>query len=236
MTLESNFGTATLNGEDRRVMKRKIVIIDDHPALRQGLRIFIESDTDFTVCGEAEDSNSAIRVLNDTNPDIALVDISLESELAGLELVRAISSRFPKINILVLSMFDENIYAERCLRAGAKGYIMKSEAQEKILLAINRILSGKIYLSEDIASNILEKLIHGNKDSQLDPVGNLSDKEFEVFQSVGKGLSSREIARNMNLSKNTIESHKRHIKEKLRLKGAHDLIKFSSQWSILQKK
>lgn len=234
--MESNFGSITLEQEDRRTMKRKIVIIDDHPALRQGLRIFIDSDSDFEICGEAEDSNSAIKILNEVNPDIAIVDISLESELAGLDLVRAISSRFPKVNILVLSMFDENIYAERCLRAGAKGYIMKSEAQEKILMAIKRIISGKIYLSEDIASIILEKLIHGNKDSQLDPVGNLSDKEFEVFQFVGKGLSSREIAREMNLSKNTIESHKRHIKEKLRLKGAHELIKFSSQWSILQKK
>lgn len=216
-------------------MKTKILIVDDHPVVRKGMKMYIESESDFTVCGEASNSSEAINLINREDPDLVTVDLSLEKDASGLDLIKAIRSRFPKINILVISMHDESFFAERAIKAGAKGYLMKKEAQETILIALKKILEGGMYISEEINKKIIEKLLHNHPVENDRSVDQLSNKEFEVFQLIGKGLNSKEIGKKLNMSKNTVDSHKRHIKEKLNLRNSQELIRYSVQWSMNQK-
>lgn len=225
-----------MNNKIDTVSVYRIVLIDDHPIVRQGLKQIIEIDPEFKVVEEASNADDAIKIINATNPDIAIIDISLDGDINGIDLVKAVKQRFPEIICIVLSMYEESLYAERAIRAGAKGYIVKKEATKGITDIIRKVISGEIYLSQQISARILGKLLHGSTDTTDSSIEILSDREFEVFQLVGNGFSSREIADKLNLSIHTIESHKRHIREKLKLKNAMDLVKHAVQWVLTQEK
>jgi DNA-binding NarL/FixJ family response regulator len=206
----------------------RIVLVDDHPVARQGVRLLIEAAGDLCGCGEAPDADIAMDLIAKLKPDLVLVDLSLKGK-PGLELIKDLKARYENLLILVLSMHDESMYAERALRAGARGYIMKQEATEKILLAIRRILAGEIYVSEAIAARVLRQLaVSGNQPlkSSLDL---LTDRELEIFQFLGQGKPVREIAKTLHLSTKTIEAHREHIKEKLNLASSSELLRMAIQ-------
>jgi DNA-binding NarL/FixJ family response regulator len=210
----------------------RIVIVDDHPIVRQGLKELIERDKDILVCGDAGDTKGAIRVIAKHEPDLALVDISLNGTSSGIDLIRAIRDRFPAIKTLVLSMHDELTFAERAIRAGAGGYIMKKEATRNIIQAIRKVMQGGIYLSEEMSGRIINKLLHANPDAVDMTIEKLSNKQLDVFQLIGKGFKTGEIAKKLNISANTVESHRRHIKEKLGLNNSAELTHHAVQWSL----
>jgi DNA-binding NarL/FixJ family response regulator len=210
--------------------KTNILIVDDHPIVRQGLAELINHEEDLAVCGQAEDAHQAIKAVKELKPDMAIVDISLK-ETSGMELIKDVKAQFPNLPTLALSMHDESLYAERALRAGARGYIMKAEATEKVILAIRTILSGEIYISEKMASKMMQKLVGGNTEISASPVERLSDRELEVFQLIGKGFGTRQISERLCLSIKTIETYRAHIKEKLGLADAAELLQHAIQWS-----
>lgn len=214
----------------------KVMLVDDHPIVRQGLRDVLEATGDITVCSESGNANDAITLINKDKPDVVIVDIMLEGNVNGIDLVKSISERFPDIYTLVLSMHDESIYAERAIKAGARGYIMKDIAPRNIADAIRTIKKGELYLREDLSKKILEKMVNRNPDPKSVSTDRLSDRELEVFQYIGNGYSIKEIAGKLNLSIYTVESHRRSIKEKLNLKTSADLNKTAIQWIILQHK
>ena len=211
------------------------MIVDDHPIVRQGLRMIIEREEDFSICAEASNASEAIRVIADCNPDVVIVDISLDGTTNGIELVRAIKERHPGILTLVLSMYDESLYAERAIRAGASGYVMKKEADNNIISAIQLILKGDLYLSDDISKSIVKKLLHVASEQELSPESVLTDRELEIFMMIGNGIGTKEISRRLNLSLNTIETHRRHIKEKMQFKDLNELVKYAVQWVYVKK-
>jgi DNA-binding NarL/FixJ family response regulator len=213
----------------------QIMIVDDHPIVRQGLRMIIEREEDFSICAEASNANEAIRIIGDCDPDVVIVDISLDGSTNGIELVRAIKDRYPGILSLVLSMYDESLYAERAIRAGASGYVMKKEADNNIIEAIRLILKGDLYLSDDISKSIVKKLLHISSDQEISPESVLTDRELEIFMMIGNGIGTKEIARRLNLSLNTIETHRRHIKEKMQFKDLNELVKYAVQWVYVKK-
>ena len=215
---------------------KKILIVDDHPLLRQGIKQVIELEEDFRVCGEASTAHEAIDLINRSEPEVVIVDITLAGNVNGIELIKSLNERFPDIRTLVLTMHDESIYAERAIRAGARGYIMKEVASKNIINAIRTILNDELYLSENISKKIIDKLVRGSADTIGISVENLSNREFEIFQLIGNGFSTKEMAKKLNLSIYTIESHKKNIKEKLKLKNSSDLAKYAIQWVIMQKK
>ncbi|MGC2477671.1 MAG: response regulator transcription factor [Candidatus Sulfotelmatobacter sp.] len=214
--------------------KSKVLVVDDHPIVRQGLTLLINRESDLTVCGEAEDAHTAMHALNATRPDILVVDISLNGP-DGLDLLKNIRTLRPDLPVLILSMHDESIYAERALRAGAQGYIMKQEATEKVLVALRRILSREIYVSERIANRMLHRYIGNPSASRPSSIANLTDRELEVFRLIGEGHSTRQIAEDLHISVKTVESYQSHIKEKLSLRSARELVQHAIQWSISQK-
>lgn len=210
--------------------KARIVIVDDHPIMRQGLMLLINHQKDLTVCAQAEDSSQAMKAAKTMDPDMAIVDISLKEE-NGVELIKDMKIHYPDIPVLALSMHDESLYAERVLRAGAKGYVMKQQATEKVITAIRKVLSGQIYLSDKMAAKMVIKLVGGSGSDVGDsPIDRLSDRELEVFLLIGKGYGTREIAERLHLSVKTIETYRSHIKEKLNLAGATELLQYAIQW------
>ncbi|MBE3096482.1 MAG: response regulator transcription factor [Planctomycetes bacterium] len=210
--------------------KARILIVDDHPIVRQGLVQMLGHEPDMEACGEAESAAEALKAIAAAAPDAAIVDLSLKDS-SGLELLKDIRVRYPRLPVLVLSVYDESMYAERALRAGAKGYMMKEEAAEKVVTAIRRILAGQIYLSEAMASRLLHVLVDGRPDAGLSPAERLSDRELEVFQLIGQGFGNTEIARRLHLSPKTVETYRGHIKEKLNLSGATELLQHAIQWA-----
>ena len=211
-------------------MKKKIVVVEDHPIVRRGIVQLINIEEDICTVGEAETTFEALEILQKKKPDLVLVDLSLKGG-SGLELIKDINKIYPEMLIIVVSLHDENVYAERVMRAGAKGYIMKSEATESILTAIRQVLNGGLYLSSNMQSNMLNKMVGGV--NPLKPeIDVLSDREFEVFELVGKGFSTRKIAEELFLSIKTIDTYKSHIKTKLNIKGSTELIQFATEWSI----
>lgn len=190
--------------------------------------MLIESAVDLTVCGEAADADAAMDAVVTLKPDLAIVDLSLHGK-PGLELIKDIKARQEDLPMLVLSMHDERLYAERALRAGARGYIMKEEATEKIIQAIRRILAGEIYVSDTIAARVLRQLAHGGNQPLKSSLDLLSDRELEVFQLIGQGKPMREIARILHLSTKTIEAHREHVKEKLNMASSNELLRFAIQ-------
>jgi DNA-binding NarL/FixJ family response regulator len=212
----------------------RFIIIDDHPLFRAGLQQLINQEKEFEVIAEANDAQEALdRIAHDT-PDFAIIDISLR-EMNGLELIKILSSKYPKLLILVVSMHDEGLYAERSLKAGARGYIMKQEASKKVLTAIHQILEGKIYVSEKLHDKMLMGMVKGKSELDNNPIDKLSDREFEVFLLIGKGLGPIQIAAELNLSVKTVETYRAHIKTKLMLDNASELRKHAIKWIQSQK-
>jgi DNA-binding NarL/FixJ family response regulator len=215
--------------------KKTVFVVDDHPIVRQGLALLINQEADLAVCGEAEEMHSALAAMQSARPDILIVDISLNGP-DGLELLKNIRIISPRLPVLILSMHDESIYAERALRAGANGYIMKQEATEKVLVALRRILSGEIYVSDRIANSMLRHYVRGANASEHSSISDLTDRELEVFRLIGEGQGTRQIAEALHLSVKTVESYQAHIKEKLSLRSARELIQHAVQWNVSEKK
>jgi DNA-binding NarL/FixJ family response regulator len=214
--------------------KNKVFVVDDHPIIRQGLALMINREPDLTICGEAEDASTAMQLVVKTGPDILVLDISLNGP-DGLDLLKNIRTRRPELPVLILSMHDESIYAERALRAGAQGYIMKQEATEKVLVALRRILSHEIYVSERISNRMLQRYIGSPNEGRSPSIADLTDRELEVFRLIGEGHSTRQIAEELHISVKTVESYQAHIKEKLSLRSGRELVQHAIQWSISEK-
>jgi DNA-binding NarL/FixJ family response regulator len=209
--------------------KNRILLVDDHPIVRQGLAELIDHEKDLSVCGVADDIHQALEQIVALGPDLVIVDISLKGS-NGIELLKNIKVRYPKQAVLMLSMHDESLYAVRALRAGAAGYVMKQEATEKVLTAIRQVLNGEIYLSERMEKKMMHQLVGGRSARTGSPLEDLSDRELEVFNLIGQGHGTRQIAEELHLSIKTIESHRAHIKEKLNLKNATELVQHAIQW------
>jgi DNA-binding NarL/FixJ family response regulator len=207
----------------------KIVVVEDHPIVRHGLVMLIDQEPDLHVCGEAEDVNGAMALTAQQQPDLVVVDISLKGS-NGLDLIKSIKGDDPNRKILVVSMHDEAIYAERSIRAGAQGYIMKQEAVDKIIGAIRRILRGELYLSDSISASLLFKVTHKNAEHHPATLDQLTDRELEVFQLIGQGFATREIADHLNLSIKTIETYRANLKQKLGVKNAPQLVQRAVQF------
>jgi DNA-binding NarL/FixJ family response regulator len=207
---------------------RRIVLVDDHPVMRNGLAQLIDQEPDLKVCGQFDDSAPALEGIAALKPDLVIVDLSLKGG-SGLELVKNIKSAHPNVFILVLSMHDETLYAERVLHAGASGYIMKEEATDRVLSAIRTVLGGGIHLSEGMSSRFVHRLATGKNPKGGSVIERLSDRELEVFRLIGEGRGTRDIAQHLRLSIKTIESHRAHLKEKLNLKSAPELVLLAIQ-------
>jgi DNA-binding NarL/FixJ family response regulator len=225
---------ASWKSHDPVEVKKRILVVDDHPIVRQGLALLINREADLVVCGEAEEASGALHVMASAHPDLVMLDISLHGP-DGLDLLKIIRTRYPALPVLILSMHDESIYAERALRAGANGYIMKQEATEKVLVALRRILGGEIYVSNRIANKFLKHYISGSGTLRNSSISDLSDRELEVFRLIGEGHGTRQIAEELHLSVKTVESYQAHIKEKLSLRSARELMQRAIQWSMNEK-
>lgn len=207
----------------------RIFIVDDHPVFRKGLSQLINEETDMVVCGEAEEVNEAKRAIERTSPDMVIVDITLKDK-SGLELIKFLHDKDENMPVLVVSMHEESLYAERAIKAGARGYIMKEEMTTNIINAIRHVLAGKIYASHTVISSLIG--LPGRKTEALsDPVTTLSDRELEVFQLIGKGYGRKEIAEILSVSVKTVGSYREYIKRKLHVKNSPDLMKRAIEWS-----
>jgi len=209
--------------------KTRIIIVEDHEVFRLGIRELINHEPDLEVCAEADNVNSARDLIEELAPDMAIIDITLKKS-NGLDLIREISSSHGDMKILVLSMHDELLYAERSLQAGAQGYIMKQETSRSIVKAIRHILNNNIYVSDTIMENLLNRVRSGQDHIEKSAVHTLSDREFAVLRSIGEGRSTGEIAEQMNLSVRTISTYRERIKEKLQLKNAAELVRYAIHW------
>jgi DNA-binding NarL/FixJ family response regulator len=214
--------------------KKTVFVVDDHPLLRQGLALLINQQQDLEVSGEAEEAQEALHAIAQKQPDILIIDISLNGP-DGLDLLKNIRALYPDLPVLVLSMHDEELYAERALRARANGYIMKQEATEKVLVAVRRILQGDVYLSNRMANKMLQQYIVGAPPAVQSPISALSDRELEVFRMIGEGRGTREIAEDLHLSVKTVETYQAHIKDKLSLRSGRELIQHAIQWKVNEK-
>ena len=212
-----------------RKPKTKVLLVDDHPILRAGLGKLINHEADMMVCGEAEDGPTAFDLVGTLMPDVAVIDISLKGS-NGIELIKNLKARYPELPTLVLSMHEESLYAERALRAGSLGYIMKEEAIEQVLVAIRRALAGDIFLSEKMKSKMLQQMASGRGKVISSPIEQLTDRELEVFRLIGEGCSTRQIAGQLHLSVRTVEAYREYIKTKLGLKNATELVQHAFHW------
>ena len=209
--------------------KTRIFIVDDHPLLRRGLAELINREPDMMFCGEAEDSPSAMKAISQIKPDLVIVDISLKG-YNGIELIKNIKAFDSRIQVLVLSMHDESVYAMRVLKAGAKAYVMKQEVVDKVMEAVRRIRAGKVFVSERVANRMLDQVVIGGDPAPDSPADLLSDRELEIVNMIGSGLPTREIAAKLHISIKTVESHRARIKEKLNLQNAIQLVQFCVRW------
>ena len=210
--------------------QNKIVLVDDHPIVVQGLSELINQHEDLVVCATAENAVEALKAIQELNPDLVIVDLTLK-DCHGLELIESIRLRWSNLFILVLSMHDESLFAKRCLRAGARGYIMKQEATENVVAAIDKVLGGQVYVSQEMATKMVGNLVGGKTESATYLIDRLSDREVEVFRLIGQGHGTREIAQKLHLSIKTIETYRAHIKEKLNLSSAGEMLRYAIQWT-----
>ncbi|MBC8009203.1 MAG: response regulator transcription factor [Burkholderiales bacterium] len=233
MKTETNTFTETTplvaDNSQHKIAPRRIVLVDDHPITRQGVRVLIDQEPDLTVCGQADSAPAALQLIQTLKPDLAIVDITLKTT-SGIELLKNVKAILPDLPVLIMSMHDESLYGERALRAGAKGYIMKHEASEHILVAIRSVLEGDLYLSEKMKEKMLHRLVRSKKNEVVFTIDTLSDREMEVFQLIGNGFGTRQIAEKLNLSVKTIDSYREHLKLKLRLDKGADLVRHAIQW------
>jgi DNA-binding NarL/FixJ family response regulator len=210
--------------------KSRIFLVDDHAMFREGLRQLIDREPDFVVSGDAADFEEALKGISAATPDLVITDISLSGN-SGIDLIKTLKSRHPELPVLVVSMHEETLYAERALRAGAMGYVMKQEPAKAVKAAIRKVLGGDIHLSEKMASAVLGKLVHERTDEKsVSPMENLSNRELEVFRLLGEGKASRDIAQQLDLSVATINSFRNRIKEKLNFKNSTELILHAIHW------
>ena len=208
-------------------VKKKIFIVDDHPMMREGLRGILNREADLTVCGEAENARKALEQLAAAAPDLVLVDITMPGK-SGLELVKDLRVLYPNLKLLTISMHEESLYAERVLRAGARGYITKHQPPEELIKAIRQVLAGQIYVSREMSETLLQRF-SGAPQKSSSPLDKLTDREFEVFQLLGEGKACKEIAQRLNLSEKTISVHNSNIRQKLKLQSTAQLIRFAVQ-------
>ncbi|HET6566522.1 MAG TPA: response regulator transcription factor [Rhodothermales bacterium] len=208
----------------------RVMLVDDHPAIREGIAAAIRSKLDLEVCSETGMADEALDMIKRVDPDVAVVDISL-GDVHGLDLVYNIRTQFPKVQVLVFSMYDENVYAERALRAGAAGYLMKSEPLQGLVDAIRTVMRGEVYLSRDLASRILGKLVTRQTTGPTFATDELTDREMAVFQMLGEGFSIEEITERLHVSRKTVETYRRRAKEKLGLESIGELIQYAVQWT-----
>jgi DNA-binding NarL/FixJ family response regulator len=210
-----------------------VLVVDDHPIVRERLAELIGQEPDMEVVGEAEDAFEALDAVEEFVPDVAVVDITLK-DTYGIELIKDLKNRHPKLPVLVLSMHDESLYAERALRAGAKGYLNKQEASRKVITALRQVLAGGVFVSDKLAASILQKLT-GSKSSTTaggTPVDVLTDRELEVFQLLGGGRGVKEIANALNVSVKTVEAHREHIKRKMNFKSSAELLRYAIEYTL----
>jgi DNA-binding NarL/FixJ family response regulator len=207
-------------------IKRKIFLVDDHPIVRQGLAQLISNEADLLVVGQGEVDYQSLRAIRVAIPDLVLVDVSLKDS-DGIELLKELKAQWPDLPALVVSMHDEALYAERALRAGASGYVMKHEAPQTLLTAIRTVLAGQVYVSSKMSATLLQRMVVGKKRDGGLPMDRLTDRELEVFRMIGAGTSVKEIAEKLFLSGKTVEAHREHIKEKLNMKNSAELLRFA---------
>jgi DNA-binding NarL/FixJ family response regulator len=210
--------------------KAKVLIVDDHPVVREGLAMHLATQPDLEVCGEAEDLPGALALLASARPDVAIIDISLKNS-NGIELIRRIRDRHDAVRILVWSMYPANLYAERALRAGAQGYLNKGQATHHVLDAVRAVLQGRVYVSGAIAEQLLQRVV-GRKPEERSTIDSLSDRELEAFQLMGEGLTTESIAEKMHVSPKTVETYRARIKEKLGISNLTELIQRAAQWVV----
>lgn len=209
--------------------RARILVVDDHPTMREGLARVIDEAGDLVVCAQAESIHGALELVESTQPDLVIVDITLRRQ-NGIELIKDIKVRHPQLPVLVHSMHDEQVYAQRSLRAGARGYLMKHEPPPKLLHAIRQVLAGEIYLSETMTRQMLHHVADSPFAKGISPVERLSDRELQVFEKLGQGRKTKEIAADLHLSIKTVQTYCEHLKEKLQLKDATSLARFAVQW------
>jgi DNA-binding NarL/FixJ family response regulator len=212
-------------------MSTRILIVDDHPAVREGLAVRISSHVDLQVCGEACDMGEALKLLKSTKPDVAVIDVQLKSG-DGLELVKRFKAHDDSVRILVWSVYPDRLYARRALNAGALGYINKEHTTDRIIDAIRQVRDGKVYLCEEVAQTLLSRTVGGPQAGSENPVECLSDRELEVFRLIGEGLSTSDIAKRLHLSRHTIDTHRQRIKEKLAVSSASQLTQLAVRWVL----
>ena len=213
--------------------KAKVLIVDDHPVVREGLAMHLATQPDLELCGEAEDLPGALALLESVRPDVAIIDISLKNS-NGIELIRRIKDCQDAVRILVWSMYPENLYAERALRAGAQGYLNKGQATHHVLDAVRAILQGGVYVSGELADQLLQRVV-GQKSDERSPIDHLSDRELEAFQHMGEGMTTESIAKKMHVSPKTVETFRSRIKEKLGISNLTELIQRAAQWVVESK-
>jgi DNA-binding NarL/FixJ family response regulator len=214
-----------------RARKRtRILLVDDHPLVRERLAEVINREPDLLVCAEAEDRSEAIETIKARQPNLVIVDLTLKHS-DGVELIKDIHSRWPRLLMLVVSMHDESLYAERVLRAGARGYITKQEATRSILRAIRRVLDGQIFLHETIASQILGRLTEAGSTPPSEPIESLAERELQVFELTGRGLNTRQIAQHLHIAVKTVETYRHRIREKLKLGQPTELLRRAIAWA-----
>ena len=218
-----------MNSNASAARKHRIFLVDDHPLVREGLTNLINGQNDLIVCGEAEDSAGAISGIEKTRPDVVLVDISLKNE-SGLELVKNLESQFPLVALIVLSMHDEALYAERALRAGARGYVMKRESTKSVLASIRRVLEGGVYVSERVVNSMARRFSSSSKGAESSPVERLSDRELEIFRLLGQGRTTAQIADDLHLSLKTVQAYCARAKEKFGVSSLGELLRAAIRW------
>jgi DNA-binding NarL/FixJ family response regulator len=218
-------------GIPRPGTRTRIGVVDDHPAVRQGLISYLAGRGDLDVCGEADNAAAALTLVENSRPELLVIDLSLEDG-SGLELIKQIRSRFADVRMLVYSMHDEKLFAERALRAGAQGYVNKGEGLDVFALALDKVKRGKVHLSERMTEEVLDRRLRSGDEGGLPSPRDLSDRELEVFEALGRGQSTREVAEHLNLSVKTVESHRENIKRKLGLKKNVELLQQAFQWTM----
>ena len=210
-------------------LETRIMLVDDHPLVRRGLTELISDEDDLTVCEQVPSAEEALHVFGEAKPDLVIVDISLPG-MSGLELIKRLRTRDPSIKILVSSMHEESLFAERALRGGANGYVNKEEATENVVDAIRKILNGEVYLSEEMTQKMVSGVISGEATKSV--VETLTDREFEIFRFIGSGLTARDISEKLHLSIKTVESHRDHIRHKLNLANSNELVCYAVKWTL----
>jgi DNA-binding NarL/FixJ family response regulator len=209
----------------------QILIVDDHPIVRHGLEQLINDEPGLQVCGSAASPAEALEAIRASKPDLAVVDLALGDD-SGLELIKNLKAVQPDLRVLVISMHDEVYYADRVLRAGALGYLMKQEPAEQMIAAIHQVLSGNVYLSESMAASMLTRMVGAKKNKGGSPVDRLTDRELQVFEYIGKGLGTRQIAEKLHLSIKTVENYREHLKAKLKLRTSSELVRYAVRWEL----